>query len=130
MKEKVLRYLSRAYGYDMLSKHLYYVGLLVFVIGIVINNNILKIASLFFFSVSLVRTLSNNRSSRLRELARYKRLIRGVVVRFNVIKANLKDKQYKHLVCKKCYKQLRVPRGRGQIEVTCNNCRNKMNAKS
>lgn len=130
MKEKISKYLSNAYGYDMFSKHLYYVGLAVFVIGIVTNNGILKVMSLFFFSVSLVRTLSNNRSARLRELAKYKRIIRGIVVRYNVTKANLKDKQYKHLVCKKCYKQLRVPRGRGEMEVTCNNCRNKMNAKS
>lgn len=130
MKRKIQNYFRNAYGYDLLSKHLYFLAIIIFVITLFYNNSILRFLSLVLLIISMIRTLSNQRSKRLRELALYKHLIRSIKVRLRIIKLNLKDREYKYLMCKNCLKQLRVPRKKGRIIVTCSNCRSKIDVKS
>jgi len=44
--------------------------------------------------------------------------------------ARLKDRKHKYFKCPKCKSRLRVPRGRGEITVTCPRCRNRFDKKS
>ena len=39
-------------------------------------------------------------------------------------------KQYKYFKCPNCRQQLRAPRGRGKIRVTCQRCRKEFNQKT
>lgn len=41
-----------------------------------------------------------------------------------------KDKNYKYFKCKNCKAQLRVPKGKGKINVTCPKCKTKFQSKS
>ncbi|NLY62555.1 MAG: hypothetical protein GX074_01655 [Erysipelothrix sp.] len=130
MKKKIQNYFRNAYGFDLLSKHIYYLAIVSFVITLFYKNRVFSFIALFLLTLSLIRTLSNKRSARLRELALYTRLIRKAKVRFKIIKLNLTDREYKYLMCKSCLKQLRVPRKKGKIIVTCSNCRAKIDVKS
>ncbi len=44
--------------------------------------------------------------------------------------SRLKDRKHKYFKCPKCKSRLRVPRGRGEITVTCPRCRNRFDKKS
>ena len=48
--------------------------------------------------------------------------------RINIMKKDKKN--YKYFKCKNCKAQLRVPKGKGKINVTCPKCKTKFSAKS
>ena len=129
MKNKIRTFLQNAYGFDQFSQHLYYVGIAIFVISMFVRSNVLRITSLIIILYSLYRSLSQKRSKRARELVLYRRLTRNVRVKFKVFFLNIKDREYKYFVCKSCGQQLRVPRKKGKIEITCSRCRHKFDVK-
>ncbi|MFI3284960.1 MAG: hypothetical protein R3Y57_07745 [Erysipelotrichaceae bacterium] len=43
---------------------------------------------------------------------------------------HIMDKKYRYFTCPTCYQIVRVPRGRGKIEITCPKCRKKFDKKS
>lgn len=130
MKNKIRTFLQNAYGFDQLSQHIYYVAIVLFIVSMFTKGNVLRLISLALMLYSLYRSLSSKRSKRARELVLYRRFIRNTKVRFKVFWLNIKDRDYKYFICKSCGQQLRVPRKRGKLEVTCSRCRNKFDVKS
>ena len=57
-------------------------------------------------------------------------LIQPVKKRINIIKSNKNDKMHKYFLCPNCKQTVRVPRGRGQITITCPKCKQKFDKKS
>lgn len=69
------------------------------------------------------RVLSRDISARVREngtFLRYWQEVRGALNRFT---ARVKDRDHRYYHCPRCRQQLRVPRGRGKIVITCPKCR-------
>lgn len=130
MKNKIRTFLRNAYGFDQLSQHIYYIAIALFIISMFTRLDILRLISLVLMLYSLYRSLSSKRSKRARELVLYRRFVRNVRVKFKVFFLNIKDREYKYFVCKSCGQQLRVPRKRGKLEVTCSRCRHKFDVKS
>ena len=50
--------------------------------------------------------------------------------RWKVIRNSLRDRNNHYYMCPKCHQIVRVPKGRGKIEITCPSCRNKFVKKS
>ena len=80
---------------------------------------------------ALFRTFSRNIPARQREYAAFLRFwspieswLRARKVRFS------QRKQYKYFKCPNCRQELRAPRGRGKIEVTCQKCHNVFRTKT
>ncbi len=131
MKAKIKRYLRNAYGFDELSQHIYYVGIVLFVITLFYKNRVLSTLAFLFLLASMFRSLSQKRSARLRELALYRQYKRRFIAPFKVLYLNVKErKTNKYLICKQCGTILRVPRRNVEIVVTCSNCRHRFDAKS
>ncbi|NLC34433.1 MAG: hypothetical protein GX760_04125 [Erysipelothrix sp.] len=130
MLNKIKNYLRYSYGFDLLSKHLYSLGLIFLLTAIVTRINIFRFVAVFVLIISMMRTLSHKRQARLRELALYTRMIRNTKVKFNILRLNLFDRQYKYIACKTCMKQMRVPRKQGNIVITCPNCQSKYETRS
>lgn len=130
MKNKIRTFLSNSYGFDQLSQHIYYLAIVLFVISLFTKITILKITSLVLMIYSLYRSLSNMRSQRLRELLAYRKAQRLIKIKTKIFFLNIKDRKNKYLVCDSCYKQLRVPRKKGKIEVTCSKCRHKFEVRT
>ena len=86
----------------------------------------------------IFRMLSKSFAPRQAELSRYMVLENKTRSRWWSLKNQWKNranshrerKQYKCLTCPQCAQKLRVPRGKGNIRVTCSKCGNKFNAKS
>ena len=68
---------------------------------------------------SMFRMYSRNIEARRRENAAFLRFF-----------SRLTDKQYRYFRCPQCGQQLRVPRGRGKISITCPKCHNQFIKKS
>lgn len=123
--KKLAYYFKDSYGVDKLSKYL-------LIIGFALSFNKFT----FILSTALVvyatwRVFSKNKYKRYQELAAFENLLNIIKRKFYIHKANLNDfKQYKTFKCPNCSQKLRVPRGKGNLVITCKKCGNNFKAKS
>ena len=71
---------------------------------------------------TLFRMLSRNAPRRRAENAKFLELIGPVQRWFHLRRTIYKDKEHCYFKCPHCGQQLRVPRGKGKITVTCRAC--------
>ena len=81
--------------------------------------NLLSVAVIFW---ALYRMLSRQPELRRAENAKFLELIRPLVHRYNVNKCRRNDKEHCYFKCPNCGQQLRAPKGKGKISVTCRSC--------
>lgn len=69
------------------------------------------------------RILSRNISARAQENGVFLRYWQGARGAWDRLTARIKDRDHCYYRCPRCRQQLRVPRGRGRIVITCPKCR-------
>ena len=69
------------------------------------------------------RILSRNISARAQENGVFLRYWQGARGAWDRLTARIKDRDHRYYRCPRCRQQLRVPRGRGRIVITCPKCR-------
>ncbi len=85
---------------------------------------------------SFFRMLSSNTSARAEENRKFLMIVerlkgnRQTTYQTDFQKPKKDRKNYKYLKCKNCGAQLRVPKGKGKINVTCPKCRAKFQTRS
>ena len=106
-------------GMDNLNKALFIIVIILDVICIFIKKRV--VYSIFWLVSILIlyRFLSKNLVARQRENDKFQGF-----TRINKMKYDMR-KDYKIFKCKVCGRNIRVPRGKGKIEVTCPVCKNK-----
>lgn len=110
------------YGYDELSKTLNIVGLILWAISILIPF-IYPIA-LALVVWSICRTYSKNITKRQIELEKYFNMKHQNKKRSDRRKRMWNErKTHKYYKCKQCKTYLRVPKGKGKIEISCPKCK-------
>ena len=112
------RFMMGRYGTDKLNIALLTVGLVVslgcmFIKAPLVNLILTVISYAFLFTV-IFRSLSRNTYNRYKENRKYLMLLE-----------RFKDKEHRYFDCPKCHQQVRVPRGKGKIAITCPKCREK-----
>ena len=70
----------------------------------------------------VIRLLSRNQEKRQMENARFLALFRAVFRWFRRRRVLQTDKEYYYFKCPTCGQYLRVPRGKGKLNITCRNC--------
>ena len=96
----------------------------------VIRNPYLATIIWIILIINIFRTYSRNIYKRRAENDKFLSLIQPVKKRINIIKSNKNDKMHKYFLCPNCKQTVRVPRGRGQITITCPKCKQKFDKKS
>ncbi len=131
MKEKLYRFMQGRYGTDKLNQFIFYCELFLLVLSLFFKRNII-IYILFYCTLVLYmyRAFSKNYVARSIENQKFIRMRAKVLHRLQAIYKNLKDKQYKYLVCPECAQMIRVPKNKGNIEVRCPSCKKSFDAKS
>lgn len=123
MKEKFARFMYGRYGMDTLGCAL-----------IIASMIITFFSSLFFrdaviFAYALIiweiyRYFSKNTYKRTRENYKFYSVIRVVKKKFSLSKNKMRDrKTHRYFECTTCHNTLRVPKGKGEIRVTCPVCK-------
>ena len=117
------------YGQDDLSRFLLPFGFVTFLVGYIlvrkVDAGVFRILGVILYYVgtvaifyNLFRTWSRNHEARRRENAKFlglKRKLGGSLRRDR--------KNYCYFSCPACRTMVRVPRGKGNIRITCPNCR-------
>lgn len=74
----------------------------------------------------LYRFFSKNLEKRRRENAKFFELKSKAMGEFNLLKRKWQDRNtHRYFKCPNCKKSLRVPKGRGKIEIVCPRCNHK-----
>ena len=131
MRASFSRFMSGRYGVDQLGNVMLWTGLILSIIGSVAKLGILTIVADVLLVVMLVRMFSKDRYKRQHEnqlyLEKTYKLRKDVSEWMNRVK---NSKKYRYFTCPQCKKRLRVPRGVGNITITCKGCGNKFDKKA
>lgn len=131
LSEKIEIFMQGRYGTDELSTFLLSSGMILLLVSLFIPLFALLLMSLILIVLSYARTLSRNIYRRNREREAYLRIRNDVKGKICILKRRFKErKTHRYFKCNLCKTLLRVPRGRGKIEITCPKCKNRMKKKS
>lgn len=131
LEYKMQRWMQGRYGYDELSKVLLIATFAIMCISCLPRLHFLYIASITLFIYSYARIFSRNIGKRRNELYEYYKLKSGISSVFSLSKRKWYDrKTHRYFKCKSCGANLRVPKHKGKIEITCPKCGKKETRKT
>lgn len=120
---KLQNWMRGRYGADELSKVLNILCIILILLSWIRPLRWLSLAALVLIGYNLFRMLSRNISKRMEERQKFLLLVDRVKPYFTVIRLGIRDrKTSRYYLCKECRKVLRVPKGRGRIEISCPHC--------
>ena len=118
IKMAMARFMAGRYGTDKLNLAILTTGIVVSILSLFIRlplvNLLLMLASYVLLGIAIFRTFSRNTYGRYQENRRFLLLIQ-----------KSKDKQHRYFSCPRCRQQVRVPRGKGKISISCPKCKEK-----
>lgn len=127
MAEKLRRWMYGRYGVDKLSKTMIYAALALCILSIFIFRKLFYFVSLVLIIYSYYRVFSRNIQKRYAELQRYEKWKRSI----KNIPRDMSMRKTHHIYrCPGCRQKIRIPRGKGNIEITCPKCRTKFTKRS
>ena len=117
---KLARLMIGRYGrFDALNKTM----LVIAIIGLLIPISWLSLISYLLLILTYYRLFSRKIYVRSAENQKYLAVQKKLFGRFSHQKAAFKDRHtHVYFRCPECKQQLRAPKGRGKIKVTCNKC--------
>ena len=123
MREKFQRFMMGRYGSDAFSKFLLTVVLILWVLDLFIDSRILSSWAILLIIYTYFRMFSRNTTKRYQENLKYLQIKNKVLARFNSEKSQLKQRKTHHIYkCPTCKQKIRIPRGKGKIEIRCPKC--------
>ena len=131
MKDKFYRFMQGRYGVDQFAKFTMGVALVSIVLAIFVNTgssagSLLDILGLVAIVYTYFRIFSRNISNRAQENQKYLSATAKLRQRLNKEKNMMKQRKDYHIyTCPSCGQKVRIPRGKGKIEISCPKCHSK-----
>lgn len=130
MREKFVRFMQGRYGNDRFNQFLMIVAVVCLVISF-FGGTIFYAVALVFMVYAYFRMLSRNiykRSAENQAYLKQEMKVRGL---FRKQKSEMAQRKTHHIYkCPNCRQKIRVPKGRGKIEISCQKCGTKFVKKS
>lgn len=112
------RFMAGRYGTDKLNMLLLGIGVMASLLSALIPFApvclTLSLISYILMGWVIFRTLSRNTYKRYQENRKYLMFLQKI-----------KDREHRYYDCPRCRQQVRVPRGKGKIAITCPKCKEK-----
>lgn len=122
IRNAIQRFMYGRYGNDPLNLFLMGLYLLLYLVCLFFRSGLLYWIDMALLAVVLFRLLSRNIERRQRENARFMRAAGPILSWLHLRRTIRRDKEHIYFKCPSCGQQLRVPRGKGKITVTCRSC--------
>ena len=127
-------------GMDQLLQFMLYLSLFLMIVSVIllsafrrssIASTILDYAAIVILIFSYFRAFSHKVEKRRKENLKYLNAIHPISNWFRLRRQRFEmRKNYKLFLCPKCKTTLRVPKGKGRINLTCPRCHTKFEGKS
>ena len=124
-QEWMARFMAGRYGVDRLSRDLNIALLILIVISLFFRSSLLNFLLLAGIAYNYFRILSRNHSARYRENQWYLEKTAGIRKKAEgFLSVNRQRKNYHIYTCpnRDCRQKIRIPKGKGRIEITCPKC--------
>lgn len=110
------RFLQGRHGLDELSKTILIAGMVLYLLGGILQNGLILTLAMMGMIYAIYRALSRNEWDRNEENRKFNRYIKLWRVKYQERKTS------RIFMCKGCGRMIRVPKGKGKIQVTCPTC--------
>lgn len=123
MRQRFMSFMRGRYGVDKLSNTIVWIAFALMIINIIAGNNFIYALSIALLIYAYYRMFSKQIGKRSKENEWY--LSKTYKLRMKMLKTRDRAKLRKthHIYkCPDCGQKVKVPRGRGKIEVTCPKC--------
>mgnify|MGYP003371666118 FL=1 len=119
------------YGVDQLSIFLLVIYIVVTLLTGFFQLPLLSYASLAILIWCWFRILSRKTYKRSKENTTFLRMVFPITSRYRSLKKRFRDrKTHKYYRCPNCKQELRVPKGKGEITITCPKCKTKFDKRT
>jgi len=131
MRNFLQRFMMGRYGPDHLTIALMILGFVLSLLYAIIGYLPVLWISYFTLALAIFRTLSRNIVRRRKENDIFIRYWWPIKMKTKKLTTRIKQvRTHKQFKCPKCKNKLRVPRGKGKLQVTCPKCNEKFFRKS
>ncbi len=134
MKQWLMQFMTGRNGVDAYCRFLTVTALIVVILAMFLKgtaNSLLTLLAYGLLIYSIFRMLSRNIGRRQTENSGYLQLKAQLQGKAKNKKVRVQQrKTHVFLACPSCKAQLRVPRGKGKIQITCPRCGQKFEGKS
>lgn len=120
--QKIQKFMADRYGLDQLGVALLVLGCVITAALSFLRVPYYRLIGLLPMALSLWRALSKQREKRYAENLRFLRVWNPLRERVVAWWNRVRDRDHRYYLCPTCKKRLRVPRGRGKIEISCPHC--------
>lgn len=124
MMNRLRRFMYGRYGNDQLNNALLVGCLVLMVLGMLFRSNPIYVVGLVLLVLCYARMMSRNTAKRFSENQKF-------LIHWNKIKKKMADirfrfsdrKTHRYFKCPTCKQRLRVPKGKGKLNISCPHCR-------
>lgn len=122
MKEKLYRFMIGRYGNDRMNQFLLIVAF-IFMILSAFDLPLCYLLGIAAMGYAFFRMLSRNIYKRQQENFTYLRYENKIRQRWATFKRDMQQRKTHHIYrCPSCKQKIRIPRGRGKVEIRCPKC--------
>jgi hypothetical protein len=126
MRYRISQWLAGRYGMDPLNRALSVFSCVLFIASLFLRGDwsrLLLCVGLISLIYCYVRMMSKNFEKRQSENQKYMSFINKITVAFRLRKERWRQRsEYKFFRCPSCHTMLRVPKGKGRINIVCCKC--------
>lgn len=136
MKDKIIKFMQGRYGVDQLYRFQVTLSLAALLLSMLLRkhaglSNLLTLAAMVLLIWAAVRAMSRNVQKRYLENLHFLEKLGSIRQKLRMRKERFAQrKDYKFFVCPTCKTNLRVPKGKGEIYITCSKCGNRFRGKT
>ena len=136
MKDKLQKFMQGRYGLDALYHILLAAAMASSLASLLTRSvaslsNLLGAASMFCITWAIFRVMSRNIEKRYLENLHFLEWLGSVRNRIRFAKEKHRQrKDFKFFVCPTCRTNLRVPKGKGKVNITCSKCGTRFSGKT
>lgn len=122
IRNAIQRLMYGRYGGDQLNMSMIVLYLVCYLLFVFTHWGLFYWISLILIGYTLFRMFSRNIIKRREENCKFMHMAEPVFKWIRLRRAMHRDKEHRYFKCPNCGQYLRVPRGKGNITVTCRGC--------
>lgn len=131
MKEKLQKFFAGSYGSDGLNRFLTIIALAIYILAIITKWPWIALLAMLLLILVIFRMLSKNIQKRSLEYQRFRKIKAKLIKPFSNLKIRYQQRHtHKFYRCPKCHQSLRVPKGLGELSISCPKCKTTFSKKT